>query len=269
MRAVVLVVALVAINASGSVDVPTPVVKQLSRDKVLEACGGHSRNGCTQFREAALLCECREGDDGWRVEAAVRVVPSVYVDGMRWVQHEMLHVADFRHFLRTHVSAMGSRRFETVSGCERYTRAVMNAFAGTLRRIARISADRRDGQAVATSEDHLVVVKAEIMPELVNDGLADLANDLPAAARHAQNRPAKDRDLIGKGGEHVEAALRQSDAAVNAQQLVVRRTLAKDLAVLVSRLFFDDDHHVVEQPRKLVRKLFESLFDELLEFRSA
>jgi hypothetical protein len=269
MRAIALVVALVAVNGFSYVDVPSPAVKQLPRERVLEACAGHSGQGCTQFREAALLCECLAGADGWRIDASVRAIPSVFVEKLSWVRHEMGHIADFRHFLRAHVSALGERRFDSLQSCERYTRAALDAFPTTLQRIARISGDRRDGQAAATSEDHLVVVKAEVMPQLVNDRLANLANDLPAASGNAQNRTAKDGDLVRQRGQHVVASFRQANPAENPKQLVVRGSVSKDVAVFVSRLFFDDNDDVVEKSRELFRQFVQSLFDELFELRSA
>ena len=269
MRAIAVAVALVAVNTLGGVDVPGPKVVSLTPERVLAACDGQSSKGCTQFRDAAMLCECREDSTGWRVLASVRATPTVYIEKLGWLPHEMTHIADFRNFLKAHVEAVESRRFESLPACERYTAAVMDAFAGTLQRIARISADRRDGKALSTSEDHLVVVKAEIMPKLVDDRLADLANDLSPASRNAQNRPAENRDLVRQRGKHVEASLGKRDASVDSKKLVSGSVVAQHFAVLVRGLFFDDDHDVVEQPRKFVRKLFESLFDELVELRSA
>ena len=269
MRAMVVAVALVAVNTFAEVDVPAPKVQQLPRKGILEACGGQSWKGCTQFREAALMCACTKGDNGWQVDATARAIPSVYIEKPSWLGHEMLHISDFRHFLNAHIGAMETRRFETMRDCERYTRGAMDAFGDTLQRIARISADRRDGKAIATSEDHLVVVKAEIVPKLVDDRLADLSKGVATVARNAENRPAKDRDLVGERRQHVEVAFRQSDAAIDSKELVAGGVVAKQFAVFVRRLFFDDDDDVVEQPRKLVRQLFESLFDELLELRSA
>ena len=269
MRAIAVAVALVAVNTFAAVDVPGPKVVNFMPDRVLAACDGQSSKGCTQFRDAALLCECREAPDGWRVYASARAIPTVYVEKLSWVAHEMTHIADFRHFLKAHLGAIESRRFADLRGCERYTRAAMEAFGETLQRIARISADRRDGKAMATSEDHFVVVKAEVMPKLVDDRLANLANDVAAVSRNAENRTAENRDLIGKRGQHVEAAVRQRNAAVDPKKLVAGSTVVEHLQVLVRGLFFDDDHDVVEEPRKFVRKLFESLFDELVELRSA
>ena len=269
MRAMVVAVALVAVNTFAEVDVPAPRVEQLPREKILQACGGQSWQGCTQFREAALMCACTEGSAGWQVDASVRAIPSVFIEKVSWLGHEMLHIADFRYFLKVHLRAMEARRFDTIGECERYTRGATDAFGETLARIARISADRRDGKRVATSEDHFVVVKAEVMPKLVDDRLADLSHGVPPVSRNAKNRPAEDRDLVGQRRQHVEASFRQRDTAIDAKQLVAGGVVAKHFAVLIGRLFFDDDDHVVEQPRKLVRQLFESLFDELLELRRA
>ena len=271
MRRLGLVVlgAFVAVKAFGSVDIPSPTIESRSPERVLAACDGHSSKGCTKLEDARMLCECLEEKDGWRIDASVRAVPSIYIASMSWLQHEMQHVWDFKFYLRSHVKALESRRYETREACDRMLRAAADAFPETVKSMGRLSAERRDGKMIASSEDHLVVMKAEIMPKLVDDRLANLRNDIPAVARHAENRTAENRDLVGQRGRHVEASLRKSNAAVNAKQLVVGRSFAKDVAVFVSRLFFNNDDDVVEEPRELVRQLFESLFDELVEFRRA
>jgi hypothetical protein len=269
MRPLVFVVMLVAVKAFGYVDIPKPKVQARSADRVLEACEGQSSRGCTKFSNAALLCECIEEKDGWRLHASARAVPEVHVVAMSWVSHEMSHIWDFKRMLHAHTTALGERRFKTVLECEALSRAAGDAFPETMQRIARLSADRRDGKRLSTSEDHLVVVKAEVMPKLVDDRLADLRNDVPAAARNAEYRTAKDRTLVGERGKHVVASLRQGDAPIDSQQFVVIRSITENVAVFVSRLFFNHHDDVVEQPRKLLGQLFESLFDELLELRSA
>lgn len=269
MRGLTWMLMLVALKAFGSVDIPRPRVESMSADRVLAACGGQSAQGCTQFREVALLCECRQENDGWRLRASARAVPSIYITSVGWVAHEWQHIWDFQKYLKLHVAALGKPRFATKAVCEQYSKAAGGAFSETMQRIARISADKRDGSQTQRSEDHLMVVEAKVMPQLVNDGLANLAHDLLPAARNTEERSAENRNLVGQRRKHVEAALRKGNAAIDAEQLVVGRSLAQSLAVFVGRLFFDDDDHVVEQPRKLVRKLFESLFHELVELRSA
>jgi hypothetical protein len=266
--AMAVVVAVVAVSAHGYVEMVSPKIETLAPQRVLEACDGLSTNGCTKVADARMLCECLPEKDGWKLHASVRAVPQIFITNIKWLAHEKGHVWDFKNYITAHVNALGKRRFETQEACGRYLLAASDAFPDTMKRVARLSAERRDGRR-ASSEDHLVVMKAEIMPKLMDDRLANLAKDIPAAAGHAQNRTAKNRDLVGKSGKHVEASFRQSYAAVDAKQLVAGRVFAKNVAVFVSRLFFDDDDHVVEQPRELVRQLFESLFHELLEFRSA
>lgn len=263
------VLAFVAVKAFGNVDIPSPTVESRGAEQVLAKCDGHSSKGCTKLEHARMLCECLEEKDGWRIDASVRAVPSIYIANISWLQHEMQHVWDFKFYLRSHVKALEARRYETREACDRMLRAATDAFPETVQRIGRLSAERRDGKMIARSEDHLVVMKAEIVPQLVDDRLANLGNDVPAIARNTENGTAENRDLIGQRGRHVEAALRKSNAAVNAKQLVAGRSFAKDVAVFVSRLFFNHDDDVVEEPRELVRQLFESLFDELVEFRRA
>lgn len=262
-------VAFVAVKSFGYIDIPKPRVELLGPDRVIRSCDGHSSRGCTKFVETALLCECVARKDGWRLEASVRAKPLIYIHGTQWLRHEMQHIYDFRTYLTAHVTALGARRFATHGECDALSKAASDAFPETMQRITRLSTDRRDGKRLARSEDHFVVVKAEVMPKLVDDGLAHLVNDVPAIARNAENRAAKDRNLVGERRQHVKASFRQGNAAVNPEKLVLVRSLAKDVAVFVSRLFFDDHNHVVEQRRKLLGQLFESLFDELLEFKSA
>ena len=231
-------VALVAVKSFGYVDIPKPRVESLAPERVMQACDGNSTKGCTKFVETALLCECLEEKDGWRLAASVRARPLIYIHGMQWLRHEMQHVYDFKTYLTAHVEALGARRFATHSQCDELSKAASDAFPETMRRITRLSGDRRDGKRLARSEDHFVVVKAEVMPRLVDGGLAN-------------------------------ASLRQRNAAVNPEKFVVVRSLSRDFAVFVSRLFFDDDNHVAQKPRQLLGQLFESLFDELLEFKSA
>src|SRR5688572_4418822 len=269
MRPLVVIVMLVAVKAFGYVDIPKPKVETKGADRVLAACDGRSSRGCTRFSDATLLCECTQEKNGWKLNASARAVPFVHVASLSWLSHEMNHIWDFKRMLYVHTTALGKHRFTTAGECEALSKAATEAFPETMQRIARLSADRRDGKRLASSEDHLVVMKAEVMPKLVNDRLANLGNDLPAASRNAEYRAAKNRNLVGERGKHVEASLRQSDAAVNSKELILVRAVTKDIAVFVSRLFFNYDDHVVEQPRKLLGQLFESLFDELLELRSA
>ena len=269
MRPLVIVFMLVTVKAFGYVEIPKPKILARTADRVLEACEGRSDKGCTKFTGVNLLCECILVEDGWKVDASARAVPEMHVTATSWIKHEMGHIHDFRRMLLAHTAALGVPRFATQAECTKLLTAAGDAFPDTMQRIARISGDRRDGTRRSTSEDHLVVMKAEVMPKLVNDRLAHLGNDVPAVSRNAQYRTAENRNLVGQRGKHVEASLRQGDAPVNPQKFVVVRSITKDVAVFLSGLFFDDDNHVVEQPRKLLGQLFESLFDELLELRSA
>jgi hypothetical protein len=265
MRPLVVVFMLVTVKAFAYVEIPKPKILARTADRVLEACEGQSDKGCTKFTGV----ECIRVEDGWKLDASARAVPEMHVTATSWIKHEMSHIHDFKRMLVAHTTALGAPRFATQAECTRLLTAASDAFPETMQRIARISGDRRDGTRRSTSEDHLVVMKAEVMPKLVDDRLAHLGNDVPAVSRDAKYRTAENRNLVGQSGKHVKASLRQSDAPVDTKQFVVVRSVTKDVAVFLSRLFFDDDDHVVEQPRKLLGQLFESLFDELLELRSA
>lgn len=270
MRPLVIVFMLaVTPEAFGYVEIPKPAILARTPDRVLEACDGLSNKGCTKFTGMNLLSECILVEDGWKLEASARAVPEMHVTATSWIKHEMSHIHDFRRMLKAHTAALRVPRFASQSECFRLRTAASDAFPETMQRIARISGDRRDGTRRSTSEDHLVVMKAEVMPKLVNDRLAHLGDRVPAATGNAKDRAAENRDLVGQRGKHAEASLRQSDAPVDSKQFVIVRSVTKDVPVFLSRLFFDDDHDVVEQPRKLLGQLFESLFDELVEFRRA
>jgi hypothetical protein len=105
----------------------------------------------------------------------------------------------------------------------------------------------------SASENHLVIVESEVVAELVDDGVADLAPRLRARARDAHDRAAEDRDLVGK---------RRRDAE-DAEQLLV---VVDEIEVVVGRLFLDDHGDVLDERRETIGQLVECFFDELPEF---
>ena len=187
-----------AANLFAGVDIPEPQMTYASPATVAGLCGGHSSVGCTTFRQVWLTCRCDVGADGWSVKAAIRGVPLTYVTNVTFVRHEKLHIGDFRYYLGKHVEALESQSFSSFATCDRFATLAMNTFYRTFQSVARISAALRDQRSAGTSEDHLIVVKAKIVTELMDDGLADLTNDFTAAVGHAENRTAKNRDLIGQ-----------------------------------------------------------------------
>ena len=234
-----------ALEARASVEIARPVVIAASPAEIRGMTAGKTEGACTTFRAARLECACHEVRNGFRLQPRVRMIPHVYIADFRYVEHEFLHIRDFRTYLDDHVNALRSEKFRSREACEARAAATMGAFPETMKRIARLSSARRDGHRFS-SEDHLVVVQAKVMPELVDDGLADLANGLATAARNPKDGTAKDGDLIRQRGKHVEGSLGQRHAAVDSEKLVVLRVLTKSFEVLVRRLFLYHDDHVVE-----------------------
>ena len=118
-------------------------------------------------------------------------------------------------------------------------------------------------------EHHVVIAEAEVVAKLVDDGLANLADDLRAGVGDAEDGTAEDRDLVGEQ-QHVVRAARHRDAAVETEEfgaalvsLVVHR-----FEVVIGRLLLDDHDDVFEELREAGRQLVECFLDELLEFLS-
>jgi hypothetical protein len=87
----------------------------------------------------------------------------------------------------------------------------------------------------------------------VDHCLSNLAPRLGARGCDAQDRAAKDRDLIGERWRDAE----------DAEELVV---VIDQLIVIVGGLFLDDDSDVFDKGSETIRQLVECLFDELPEF---
>ena len=184
------------LETRAAVDVADAKITVVPALAVNAACNGASRIACTRFENAWLACQCERTPLGWAIRSQVRVVPVMYLTNTRYLQHETLHVADFRFYLGKHVQALAEKNFETRYDCEFFAKLAMNAFSRTFQSVGRISSSLRDGKGHATSEDHLIVMKAEIVPQLVNDRLPNLPNDFASAVGDAENRTAKNRDLV-------------------------------------------------------------------------
>lgn len=98
-----------------------------------------------------------------------------------------------------------------------------------------------------------MIAEAEVVSQLVDDGVAHLTPHLSVRARHAQDRTSKDGNLIGE---------RRRDAE-DAEELVA---FVDQVPVVVARLVLDDDGDVLDEFREAVGQLVECFFDELPEF---
>lgn len=158
------VVAVVALEATASVNIPGPLVKVASPAAIRGMTGGKTEAGCTTFQDVALSCDCRKERDGWRLVADIRAKPHVYIANFKYLEHEMLHIWDFRKYLGEHVQSLGALRFATRKECDAHATSAAIAFPDTMQRVARLSAARRDGRHQYSREDHVIVVQARIAP---------------------------------------------------------------------------------------------------------
>jgi hypothetical protein len=210
----VLLLSLAAFEGHAAVKMVRPRIIATAPTVIREMTSGKSDGGCTTFYGATLDCQCRQHGNGWRIHATARLEPYVHIADFRYLEHELLHIRDFHVYLAEHVKALRSQALLTRAACEERAAAASGGFHETMKRVAGLSAARRDGHRFS-SEDHFIVVKAKVVPELVDDGLTDLTHCFAPVAGHAKDRAAEESDLVGKGGEHVEGAFRQGDSAVD------------------------------------------------------
>lgn len=99
--------------------------------------------------------------------------------------------------------------------------------------------------------NHVLIIQSEVVPQFMDDGLADLAHGLAFRAGDAEDRIAEDHHLIGE---------RRLDAE-DAEELVG----VGEVEVFVGRLVFHDDYDILEEGSEAVGKGVERLTDEALE----
>jgi hypothetical protein len=186
----------ITLESVAGVEIPDSLVTIASPLSIMNACRGHSRIACTTFRDVWMTCQCELSPKGWSIRANVRATPLTFLTSIVHLRHETLHVNDFRYYLGKHVQALEAKAFDSRRDCDMFATLAMNAFSRTFQSVARISMTLRDGKRQDTSEDHLIVMQAEIVPQLVNDGVADLTYDFAMAASDAEDRTAKNRDLV-------------------------------------------------------------------------
>src|SRR5262249_53324286 len=110
---------------------------------------------------------------------------------------------------------------------------------------------------------HLLVSEPEHVADLVDDGVADLADGLASRRAAAQGRPAKDRDLRRQARQG-RAAVEEWDAAEDPEELLIVGRVGL-LVVLVGRLLLDGDDDVLEIAPELFGDGPERLLDVGLE----
>ncbi len=113
---------------------------------------------------------------------------------------------------------------------------------------------------------HLVVVKAEVVAELVDHRLTDLRNRLIPRAGDAVDRSAKYDDLA-RQRRRSAAPLSECDAAIDSEQLYVATTTASDTIEIVdARLVLDRDGHVFDQIGEALGQRIQRVSDRAFEF---
>src|SRR3712207_5642169 len=77
--------------------------------------------------------------------------------------------------------------------------------------------------SIRTTSVHVSVGKAEVVADLVEDGLADLAADVRFRVGRGQDPSTVDRDAVGRDEMVVGPPLAVRRALIEAEQVVLRR----------------------------------------------
>ena len=101
------------------------------------------------------------------------------------------------------------------------------------------------------------------MPELVDDGVADLPDRLAPGLAGAEDRPPEDRDLAGQVGDET-LPVEIGSAAKDPEELVVVGSVGL-AEVFVGGLFLDDHDDVLQVTPESLGDSGERFFDEGLE----
>ena len=116
---------------------------------------------------------------------------------------------------------------------------------------------------LASVVSHVAVAEAEIVSELMNDGLANLVDRLVATAGDAQDGTAEDGDRIGEH-QGVVSAGRERHPVIQPEELGV--AAAEHSAIGARGFFLHHDGDVLQEIGEPFRQLAERVLDELLEF---
>jgi hypothetical protein len=145
MPLIALLVAVSAVAAEPFVTVVGRKVNLIPAGKIQAACGTSKPVfGCTTM-DATLLTSCNASDALYRITAAARLTPVVYMVSHTILAHEMAHVADVAGHLRSYAKALGKAVYETEEACEASARVARMTFGRRLRDFQNISALKQDG----------------------------------------------------------------------------------------------------------------------------
>src|SRR6202035_5530565 len=118
--------------------------------------------------------------------------------------------------------------------------------------------------ALDRSVGHVLFVQPEVVAELVDHRVADLADYLPAVLAVAEDGAAVDGHPVGEG-QVVRVALRQRHPLVEAEELVLLGIEPEVLQIFEGGLLLDDDGDVFQQVGELLRQPVQGLLDESRE----
>lgn len=115
------------------------------------------------------------------------------------------------------------------------------------------------------SVGHLLVREPEVVSELVDHRVADLANQFPSAPAHPDQGAAEDRDVIRQLAQEEAVALGEGDPAIETEEVVFLGVETDGAEVVDGRFVLRDDDDVLEPLPELRGQLVEGLLDEGFE----
>jgi len=118
-----------ALLFAAMVIVQTPVVKLVSLDRMHSVCGEGQLDACTLFVSYELDAHC----DAQKLEASITFRPVIVIHDSKALQHEYLHIDDFREYAAAYVTEIEQKRFESDAQCRSGAQEAMDNFGATMR----------------------------------------------------------------------------------------------------------------------------------------
>lgn len=111
---------------------------------------------CTDFEALVLYCGCVQQGREWAPKARITGTVEIYLSNQEFLIHELMHVVDFRRFLRRYGEAVESRRFGLRADCEAFAAHARVHFTDVLREAQRESMLQRDHSDVGAPSDRRI-----------------------------------------------------------------------------------------------------------------